>query len=420
MMDNDPRRAPARREDAPASREAPSAPSAIVSERRPGELVLDGQHGEGGGQILRSGLALCAARGDVAVRVRRIRKNRQPPGLRPQHRQAVLALAQLCDAAVEGVEVGSSALRFAPRRPVPIGDYRFDIGTAGSAPLLLHALFPALCLAAPPGGDAPPRAASQLWLSGGTHLPHAPGGGYLTRVWAPAVRRCGGEVEVTVSRPGFYPQGGGALHARIGAQRPTGGVHWLTRPQPAPRARAQVVLARLPRAIGERMLAQVARRLDAAGLPFDPARDGVIDEARDARSTGVALELFVDEAPEEGPVPAGFLSLGERGLPSEAVADRGVDALLAHLATGAPVDPHLADQLAILLALAPRASRYRTSAITQHLLTHAELLSALWPVTVTVHGDLGEAGEVTVTPRAPRDDGDPAAASAASIASSVD
>lgn len=376
----------------------------IVRERHPGELVLDGQHGEGGGQILRSGLALCAARGDVALRVRHIRKNRDPAGLRPQHRQAVLALARLCDAAVEGAEVGSSELRFAPRRAAVVGDHRIDIGTAGSAPLLLHALYPVLCLAQPAAG----KVESELTLLGGTHLPHAPGGGYLTHVWAKAVRRCGGAVEVSVSKPGFYPQGGGVLQARIGAQRPRGGVCWLQRPQSAPRVRAVVVLARLPRLIGLRMLAQVARRLEDAGLRFSADRDGAIEEAEGPRSTGVALELFVDGESETSP-PAGFLALGERGVPSEQVADNAVDALLAHLATEAPVDPHLADQLAIVLALAAdgaggAASRYRTSQVTEHLRTHAELLTALWPVTVTVDGEVGQVGEVTITPqeRGPR------------------
>jgi RNA 3'-terminal phosphate cyclase (ATP) len=82
------------------------------------------------------------------------------------------------------------------------------------------------------------------------------------------------------------------------------------------------------------------------------------------------------------------------------VADRAVSDLLRHLRDGAPVDPHLADQLAILLALstAPGESRYRTSEVTLHLQTHAELLAVLWPVSVTIEGRRGEAGEVRIRP----------------------
>jgi RNA 3'-terminal phosphate cyclase (ATP) len=368
--------------------------SGLVLKRDPGCITLDGQFGEGGGQILRSSVALAVA-SSQGLQIENIRRRRRPPGLRPQHLQAVLALASLCQGRTAHAEVGSQRLRFTPGGPVVAGDYRFDIGTAGSTALLLHALVPALCTAQPQE-----QRHSRLVLTGGTHQPRAPSAGYLIDVWAPAARSIGLEVEVTLVRPGFFPRGGGKLHAQVAAGRPQGRVDWLVRSGSAGPVciQARAGVARLQPGIAERMLRRVAQGLAAAGLPFDPERDGtVVDHGTSAHSPGAYLELVYHTAP----APAGFIAIGERGVPAETVADRAVADLVRHERTGAPVDPHLSDQLAILLALSthPAGSSYRTSEITLHLLTHAEVLMALWPVTITVHGELGQPGEVHIRPR---------------------
>ncbi|HYG70641.1 MAG TPA: RNA 3'-terminal phosphate cyclase, partial [Anaeromyxobacteraceae bacterium] len=142
-------------------------------------LVLDGSSGEGGGQILRTALALSAVTGR-AFDLRRIRERREKPGLRPQHVAAARALASLVDAELDGAEVGSFTLRFAPRaRPTP-GTHVFDVGTAGSTPLLLQTLCWPLAVAGGP---------STVTLLGGTHQDHAPSFHYLALVWAPAIAR---------------------------------------------------------------------------------------------------------------------------------------------------------------------------------------------------------------------------------------
>ncbi|MCS6914454.1 MAG: RNA 3'-terminal phosphate cyclase [Myxococcales bacterium] len=359
----------------------------LVLARDKDQIVLDGGFGEGGGQILRSALALAAAAGRP-VRIERIRARRKLPGLRPQHLRAVFALSNLCAAEVEGAHEGSLCLDFRPRQPVTVGDHRLDIGTAGSTALLLHALVPALCMAHPEG------ARSRLVLIGGTHQPLAPSAGYLIDVWCQASRAIGLDVAVQLVRPGFYPRGGGEIRAEIRAERPQGGIEWLVRSRPV-RVRARAGLAHLPRHIAERMVGRVAVRLAEAGLPFEPRRDGeIVDHGTGPASPGAYLELVL-EAP---PVPAGFVGLGRKGVPAEQVADGAVADLLRHMATDAPLDPHLADQVVMLLALARAPSRYRTSRVTQHLLTHAALLSAMWPVSVEVNGTEGVPGEVAVTP----------------------
>src|SRR5512147_826859 len=168
-------------------------------------IVLDGSQGEGGGQILRTALSLSAITGRPFV-VHRIRANRLKPGLRPQHREAAQAMARLCDAEVDGAEVGSSRIEFRPRRRALAGSYELDIGTAGSAPLLFQTLCWPLALAGAP---------SRLVLRGGTHLQLSPSFHYLALVWAPAVARLGFRFDLELQAAGFYPEGGGAMTAEV-------------------------------------------------------------------------------------------------------------------------------------------------------------------------------------------------------------
>src|SRR5687768_1959022 len=126
-------------------------------------IELDGSAGEGGGQILRSALALSMITGQ-AFRITRIRANRPKPGLMRQHLVAVQAAARICGATVSHAELGSTELSFVPG-PIVAGDYEFAIGTAGSCTLVLQTLALALLHAAAP---------STVRISGGTHNAMAP------------------------------------------------------------------------------------------------------------------------------------------------------------------------------------------------------------------------------------------------------
>src|SRR5688572_18758882 len=129
----------------------------------PGQVVIDGSQGEGGGQMVRSSLALSMLTGK-SVTIEKMRARRDKPGLMPQHLTAVQAAASLCGADISGVAVGSSTLQFRPGR-VKAGQYRFNVGTAGSTTLVLQTVLPPLLVA---------DARSELILEGGTHNPGAP------------------------------------------------------------------------------------------------------------------------------------------------------------------------------------------------------------------------------------------------------
>ncbi len=158
--------------------------------------------------MLRTSVALSAVTGEP-FRIFNIRSKREKPGLRPQHLTAAKAAAQMSDAEVEGLTVGSTEVSFAPRKIIG-GRFRFDVGTAGSVPLLFQALLP-VALAAPEPVS--------LTLIGGTDVSHAPSSDYVEKVFLPALSKVGANVEFKVKRRGYYPAGGGIVEVEI--QPPT-------------------------------------------------------------------------------------------------------------------------------------------------------------------------------------------------------
>ena len=167
-------------------------------------LVIDGAMGEGGGQILRSALALSLCL-NKPFRITNIRANRDKPGLRPQHLVAVQAAAKIADAKVDGATKSSQLLEFIPGSIKP-GEYSFDIGTAGSTTLVLQTILPALLTAAQP---------STIQLHGGTHNPLAPPFDFFQQAFVPLLNRMGPRIKTHLQRPGFYPVGGGIVAVTI-------------------------------------------------------------------------------------------------------------------------------------------------------------------------------------------------------------
>ena len=202
-------------------------------------LRIDGSLGEGGGQILRSSLALSLVTTKPFV-IERIRASRKRPGLMRQHLSAVTAAAEISQAHVEGDEPGSMRLSFRPGT-INSGDYVFDVGSAGSATLVLQTILPALLLA---------EGESNLTLRGGTHNPWAPPFDFLAQSYLPLVNRLGPTVEARLIRPGFYPLGGGEFTVHIQPVRQLGRLE-LTERGELRAHRVRVLLANLPRHIAE-------------------------------------------------------------------------------------------------------------------------------------------------------------------------
>ncbi|MBV9958818.1 MAG: RNA 3'-terminal phosphate cyclase [Acidobacteria bacterium] len=323
-------------------------------------LTIDGSYGEGGGQIIRTSLALSLVTGK-AFRVERVRANRQRPGLQRQHLTAVLSAAKIGNASVEGARVGATEFSFIPGEVTP-GEYSFSIGTAGSASLVMQALLPPLMIA-----DAP----SVLAIEGGTHNLHAPPFEFLQKAFLPLVNRTGPRVSLELERYGFYPPGGGRINVLI---EPTGErrrLDLLLRGEIL-RRRARALVVRLPPHIAERELAVLG---DELGWNEDELE---LETSSNAVSPGniVTVEISSEHLTEV------FTGMGERGVRAEVVASRAASEAQEYLSLDVPVGVHLADQLLIPLALGG-GGRYVTGPLSLHTRTNIEIVRKFLDVKIT-------------------------------------
>lgn len=335
-------------------------------------ITIDGSEGEGGGQVLRSALALSLIT-RRPITLTKIRGRRKKPGLMRQHLTAVRAAAAIGDAAVEGAAIGSQELRFAPKS-IRHGEHRFAVGTAGSATLVLQTvLWPLLV--------APGR--SRLRLEGGTHNPLAPPFDFIERVLCPILASMGARIGVKLLRHGFFPAGGGCFEVEIEGGAALRPLTLEARGQPG-RRRARALVANLSREIGERELAVVHERLGWGG-------EEMAVEMVESNGPGNALLLEVESEHARELVSA----FGEPGVRSEEVARAAVDEAREYLGSDVPVGRHLADQLLIPFALAGGGS-FRTLRPTLHTTTNAALCGRFLEHEIVIEREEGGAARVAV------------------------
>jgi RNA 3'-terminal phosphate cyclase (ATP) len=328
-------------------------------------LIIDGAHGEGGGQILRTALSLSTIT-SRAFRLVNIRAKRRNPGLQPQHLSATRAAAAISGATLTGDVLGSSELVFAPTHPPQAGSYRFDVaeiaghGSAGSAILILQTILVPLALA---------KDDSTVGVLGGTHQDWAPAYDDLANAYLPALRRMGLGADAELKRWGWYPAGGGEVICKIrgGTARDWPRASW-PRPiealerGPLVGIRGRAVAANLPAHIAQRMADRARAGLSDLGVPvqIEPLRVRAV-------CPGAGIFLLADYET----LAASFSAHGRQGKPSEAVADEAVLALREHQVSGAAVELHLADQLLLPLAIAAGPSAFTIARPTAHLATNA-------------------------------------------------
>ncbi len=357
-------------------------------------ITIDGSFGEGGGQVLRTSLALAAITGRP-LRIERIRTGRRKPGLQPQHLTAVRAAARICGARVEGDRLDSQALTFAPQGPPQAGRYTFDVaqaatgGSAGSVTLILQTVLLPLALAA---------GTSELTLAGGTHVAWSPPFDYVKQVYLPTLARAGLAAKVNLEKWGWYPVGGGVVKVTIrglaGGERPAAGDEVLPVSDALRgldlrergrlrRVRGLSASSGLPKHIRDRQAGTVVQLLRQARLnPRVDEMDGP------SKGTGTVVFLWAEF---ENAV-AGFCALGQRGKPAERVGEEAARELLAFMDSSAALERHLADQLVLPLALAAGPSAWTTEQVTSHLLTVTWVVNQFFPGRVAVDGEEGQPG----------------------------
>jgi len=318
-------------------------------------IHLDGSQGEGGGQILRTALALSIVTGR-SFRLTHIRAARPKPGLMRQHLACVQAAARIGSARVDGAGLGVTELTFEPGELVP-GRHEFRIGSAGSTLLVLQTILPPLMLA-----DRP----SEIVLEGGTHNPFAPPFPFIAAAFLPLLRRLGFRVTARLEHAGFYSSGGGRCHFEIEPVE-YGAVLALEAPESLLESRANlsalVCLSGLSPTVAEREFEIVREGFGI--LPDQCELDACIGSVGPGNT--VHVRVGQDDFSEV------FTGFGAPHVRSEEVARGVVDAVEAFRATGAPVGEQLADQLLLPLALG-QGGQFVTVAPSAHTCTNAEVI----------------------------------------------
>lgn len=326
-----------------------------------GADVIDGSAGEGGGQILRTALTLSCVTGRP-VKVHSIRAGRPNPGMRAQHIAAASALSAACGARVSGLGMGSAEIEFAPGAagagaPGGAGAIRCDVGTAGSATLILSALVVAASLRGRP---------LEATIVGGTDVAWSPTADYALLVLREAYSRMGIEFSAAVEKRGYYPGGGGVVRASIaacGAGRPRPA---SLRGRRSSHACLRCSHAGMPAGRVDGALGEVARQLEASGCSVQGGWRAVA-AGRAAGGRGASVVAF---AADEGSV------IGADSLYRKGRFDAGrVAARFA--APGIGVDANLADMLVVPASLARGRSRFVTPEITSHLETNLRVAAGL-------------------------------------------
>ncbi len=340
-------------------------------------IVIDGSFGEGGGQILRTSIALSAILG-VPIKIANIRAKRPQPGLKRQHMTAITAAATLCNAEVEGLKLGSTTIVFKPK-DIKSGTFRFDIGTAGSISLVLQTLLPIMAYAPGP---------TEVKISGGTDVPWSPPIDYVRSVITYHLKLVGYEVRIELIRRGHYPRGGGEVRVKVDKPpRALAAVELIKRGN-VRYIKGRSHCVKLPKHVAERQ-AKSARELlskELAGIPieielewYEPSKDPHLGPG-----SGIVLWASAGEA------LLGADALGARGKRAEVVGEEAAKKLLNDLRTGMALDTHMSDNIIPYLALAEGTSSIGGAKLSMHAYTNIWLIKKILNIEVEYQGNLNE------------------------------
>ncbi len=335
-------------------------------------IEIDGSMHSGSGTLLRYAVALATLTREP-LHMTRIRAKRPKPGLMAQHLNAVTSCCAISQGQVEGAEVGSQEIVYRPGDNVKGGEFKFDIGTAGSATMAAFALIPP-CLFA--------REASSLTITGGLFQDFAPSFFHAQKVLVPLLQRMGAELKLDMLRPGYVPKGGGRLRMVVNPRRSSLKPLRLMKQGTIETIRGVALSSHLSeQSVSRRMADTCAAILKTRGFSSDIR----IMEDSTAAQRGAALALW-------GATDTGCLlgadQAGKPGRKSEAIADFVARALLKDLDTGAATDRHLADQLILFAALAAGTSEYTIPAVTEHMTANLWLVQKMLGVEARLEGKI--------------------------------
>lgn len=330
-------------------------------------ILIDGSTGEGGGQVLRTSLTLSCITGKP-LHIDNIRAARPNPGLAKQHLSSVKAACKICNGKCSGDALRSKVLDFQPG-PVRSGDFHFDIGSAGSASLVIQTILPALFLA-----DKP----STVTVTGGTHNPLAPPFDFLAETFLPAISAAGFRANCKLIKYGFYPAGGGKITFDIQPwqKQPKKKID-ICQQNKQLQINARIYTAKLPAHIAQRQ----QKLLLKSGLDIQNIEHIEVTNS-DGPGNCVCIRLCGTDRTTV------FTAFGMRGKRSEQVIDEVVDLAKHFVDSTAAVDHFLADQLLIYMAVA-KDGCFTTDRLSAHLQTNIEVIKKFLPVDFIVEQQEG-------------------------------
>lgn len=317
-------------------------------------LEVDGSQKSGSGTILRLSVALAGILNEP-LHIFNIRQKRTQPGLRPQHLEAVLTAAKICNAEVKGARPGSRELWFNPTE-VKGGEIHAEIGTAGSIPMLLLTVLPLCAYAKNP---------VRLHVSrGGTDVRNAPTTNYLKHLLLPILERMGLTASLTIQKYGYYPKGMGEITLEVKPCQKLKPIRLEEFGNLQQVKGLSVCTFLVDRRVAERQATAAYERLMSIGLK---ANIQIVNDMSNPLQKGSSLALWAET--DAGALLGGD-AIGELGKPSELVGREAAENLLKELESKATVDSHLADMLVPYLALADGESAYLSRLVTEHLDTN--------------------------------------------------
>ncbi len=323
-------------------------------------IKIDGSYGEGGGQILRTAIALSCITGE-SVEIYNIRANRPKKGLAMQHLKGVEAAKLISDADVEGLRLGSTRIIFKPKR-VKAKNLRIDIGTAGSVTLIFQTILPPLLTA-----DREAR----IEIIGGTDVQWSPSIDYFRFVTSKALKEMNADFSIELVKRGYYPKGGGKVVLYVNPSNLSGKAFEAER---CDVVRGISHCSNLPKHIAKRQAEAAKSFLTERGYNAE-----IEVETQRGFSTGSGITLFCGYK--------GGVALGEKGKRAEKVGEEAAMEIYDELESDATFDRHLADQVMCFAAIARGETEYTTSEITKHILSNEYVINKFFERCVEIEGN---------------------------------
>ena len=343
-------------------------------------IEIDGGERSGSGTIVRDCVGFSVLKRQ-SLHLKNIRTKRDKPGLRTQHLRAIQACGDICSGSFTGGQVGSKEITFTPGNGIRGGEFRWDIGTAGSTIMLAMTIIPVSLFA---------KEFSKYVITGGLFQDFAPSAFHLQKVLLPILKRMGAKLGLTILRPGYVPQGGGIIEITV--QPVQGSLKGIDmQAQGNVEQIDGVALASLlkERKVAERMAAECGKAFGGRGYP---SKVKVVNDTKEnpayrtaSVQAGAALAIWAET---DHHCRIGSDMAGARGRSAEFIGKATAKNLLEDLDSGATVDRHLADQLIPFAALADGWSTFLVPRMTAHVDTRLWLARKILGAETEVKGNV--------------------------------